>query len=99
MDKGPLTLIITGTKFPLGNLVATPGALEAIPELEIQEALNRHASGDWGNLDASDKRANELALLKGTRLLSAYETKQNIRFWIITEWDRSVTTILLPQEY
>ena len=95
----PERLLLVVPIFPLGRLVATPGALAAIPADEIQLTLGRHASGDWGDLDKEDKAANDRALVEGTRLLSAYESKDKTRFWIITEWDRSITTILLPEEY
>ena len=95
----PEILLFVIPIFPLGQLVATPGALASIPPEDIQLALGRHASGDWGDLETGDKEANDRALVKGTRLLSVFESKQKIRFWIITEWDRSVTTILLPEEY
>jgi len=62
-------------------------------------ALQRHVRGDWGNLDDEDKQANEDALHRGSRLLSSYQTSQNVKFWIITEADRSVTTVLLPEDY
>jgi hypothetical protein len=66
----------------------------------IAPALARHASGDWGLVDASDKRANDdRALIEGTRLLSAYELANGTRIWIITEADRAATTVLLPAEY
>lgn len=86
-------------QFALGRLVATPNALNSIPDNEILAALSRHVRGDWGELDADDKAANESALLHGGRLLSAYVSSQGVRFWIITEWDRSVTTVLLPEDY
>ena len=86
-------------KFPLGRLVATPNALASVPNHEILLALTRHIRGDWGELDAEDVQANEHALIQGTRLLSAYTSTQNVRFWIITEHDRSVTTVLLPMDY
>jgi hypothetical protein len=92
-------LVINVAKFPLGHLVATPGVLESIPHEEIQSAFNRHANTDWGTLDEEDRASNDRALMEGTRLLSAYESTAGTRFWIITEWDRSVTTILLPMEY
>ena len=88
--------------FPLGQVVATPGALEALKdsgEAPI-EFIKRHASGDWGEIDVEDREANEQALLHGARLLSAYRTQQtNTKLWVITEADRSSTTILLPEEY
>jgi hypothetical protein len=91
--------IAESPKFPLGRIVATPNALDNVPNDEILFALGRHSQGDWGALDAEDKQANDRALLEGTRLLSAYNTKSDVRFWIITEHDRSITTILLPEDY
>lgn len=85
--------------FDLGAVVATPGALLRIPPSEVIAALARHACGDWGEVDSEDWAANNRSLEDGTRLLSAYTSPDGTRFWIITEWDRSVTTILLPSEY
>jgi hypothetical protein len=87
-------------RFRLGKLVATPGALNAAPSPEaLLDLVQRHASGDWGDLDAHDRRENEIAVRRGgLRILSAYQL-DGTRFWIITESDRSVTTILLPDEY
>jgi hypothetical protein len=87
------------SKFPFGRLVATPNALNQIPNDEILCALARHARGDWGTLDAEDLESNERALKLGGRLFSAYHSIQKTKFWIITEADRSVTTILLPEDY
>ena len=84
---------------PLGMIVATPNALANVSSEEIQRALQRHVIGDWGELDAEDKKANDLALESGERLLSAYKSATGTKFWIITESDRSVTTILLPEDY
>jgi hypothetical protein len=86
-------------KFPVGQIVATPNALTNILNEEILRALSRHVQGDWGTLDAHDWNANEQALHHGGRLLSAYHSSQNVRFWIITEADRTVTTVLLPEDY
>ena len=87
-------------KFPLGALVMTPGAEQALPFTEICAALLRHLRGDWGELDPEDLEANNAAVICGSRLLSAWSTREKrIRFWIITESDRSVTTVLLPSEY
>jgi hypothetical protein len=88
-------------KFPLGKLVATPGAAEAFTRnnQEPSEFLRRHWRGDWGNLDQEDIAENELSLTVGLRLLSAYTLKDGTHIWIITEADRSATTILLPSEY
>ncbi len=87
------------TKFSLGRIVATPGVLAAVPREEIDDAINRHAHGDWGVMPEEDQHTNELALSGGDRIFSAYLSGTRVKFWIITEWDRSVTTILLPDEY
>lgn len=86
-------------RFSLGRTVATPGVLNEVGELEIQRALLRHHHGDWGELCDVDKQANEDALDKGGRLLSAYRIADGTKFYIITEADRSATTALLPEEY
>jgi hypothetical protein len=88
-------------KFSLGSLVATPGAIQAFSEAEEEMLpyLQRHACGDWGDLPVEDLEENELALAQGFRLLSAYHLKDLVKIWIITEADRSATTILLPSEY
>jgi hypothetical protein len=87
-------------RFPLGRMVATPGALSLLTANNIGplQLLDRHVAGDWGELDKADQQANEDALLNEGRLLSRYMVGQE-PVWVITEWDRSVTTILLPQEY
>ncbi len=86
-------------KFMLGQMVATPNALNQIPNDEIMIALSRHVRGDWGTMDSEDWTANEDALRSGGRLFSVYHTSQKLKFWIITEADRSVTTVLLPEDY
>jgi hypothetical protein len=88
-------------KFPLGRIVATPGALEALQraEQDPQAFLTRHGAGDWGALDDADRRENERSLHAGFRLLSAYRMRTGDTVWVITEADRSVTTLLLPDEY
>jgi len=93
-------------KFQLGQVIATPAALKAIEEAEQDPAffLDKHAAGDWGEVDAGDKRANDEAQVSGDRLLSAYRTLKNVRLWIITEAEddlgnRAATTLLTPQEY
>lgn len=96
---GVETPTIENVKFHLGRIVATPNALNHVSNDEILFSLGRHSQGDWGALDPEDKQANDRALLEETRLLSAYSTKSGIRFWIITEHDRSITTILLPEDY
>jgi len=84
---------------PLGQLVATPTAILAVTEEEVQQALQRHVMGDWGELDEEDKKANDLALQTGERLLSAYRTANGTKFWIITEADRASSCVLLPEDY
>jgi hypothetical protein len=87
-------------QFPLGRVVATPGALNLLGKNGGHpfEYLARHATGDWGDLCAFDRRQNEIALREGYRVLSSYDVSTG-RVWIITEADRSVTTILLPEDY
>jgi hypothetical protein len=86
-------------KFPLGQTVITPNALNALHPEDVPNALARHVAGDWGDLDDEDKQANEEGLKHGLRLLSAYTDRNGTKFWIITEHDRSVTTVLLPDDY
>lgn len=92
---------MTQARFPLGRIVATPGALRALIEAGEQPLtfIARHAQGDWGELDEHDIQENEFSVISGFRLLSAYTLSTGTRIWIITEADRSVTTILLPSEY
>jgi hypothetical protein len=85
-------------RFPLGRLVATPGAVREIPRQDIEIALARHARADWGDVCGEDQAENDFSLKNGLRLLSAYHTGGK-KFWIITEADRSATTVLLPDEY
>lgn len=85
--------------FQLGQLVSTPGALAALTPEDIQAGLERHQRGDWGLVCAEDWVENNLSVVEGFRLLSAYLGQNKTKFWIITEADRSVTTILLPEEY
>jgi hypothetical protein len=89
------------TKFPLGQGVITIGAQEAFGRTGQNplEFLVRHAQGDWGELDPEDVAENEVSLQQGFRLLSRYILVDQTVIWIITEADRSVTTILLPEEY
>jgi len=91
----------TITRFALGQTFITPGAEEAlqIAGQTATEFLRRHMSGDWGELSDEDVRENEFSLKEGLRLLSAYQTGKGQKLWIITEADRSATTILLPSEY
>jgi len=87
------------TTFTLGRILITPAVEECIDRPDLDKALGRHARGDWGDLNPDDCRQNELALREGSRLFSAYSDRRDTRFWIITEADRSVTTVLLPDDY
>ena len=113
-DPGPHTLAVLETglqflvqelrrpgTFELGQMVMTPGAAEtlrAAQQLPL-EFLLRHKNGDWGELSEEDVRENEWSLENGARLFSAYQTRTDEKLWVITEWNRSVTTLLLPEEY
>lgn len=85
--------------FPLGMIVATPGAIDTFGWGTILVYLNAHSAGRWGDLCAEDKRMNEEALEHGYRLFSVYDMPEKGKLYIITEHDRSATTILLPEEY
>ena len=84
--------------FPTGQITSTPGVLEAIPRAVMVAALRRHLQGAWGLVDEADAKENDLSVREGFRILSVYE-HEGIRFWLLTEADRSVTTYLLPSEY
>ena len=88
-------------KFSLGRIVATPGALEAVQQANQNpfEFIRRHQAGDWGDLCEEDKSENEFSLKNGFRILTAYRTRNNVKLWLITESDRSCTTLLRPSEY
>ena len=103
MDGGVLlsaALLLPG-RFELGQLVATPGALAALDEAGHipPEFLLRHKHGDFGDLPPEDLAENERAVREGSRVFSAYRTRLDATLWCITEWDRSATTLLLPDEY
>lgn len=86
-------------KFNLGSMVITPAALDILHPEDVHAAVGRHAAGDWGEVCQEDRAENELSLEQGFRLLSAYRDRNGRKFWIITEADRSATTILLPEDY
>ena len=93
-------------KFSLGQIVATPGAIEALESSgqAANEFLTRHVQGDWGIVNTEDREANDASLLDGSRILSAYRLKNGTKIWIITEavddnGNRAASTILLPEEY
>jgi hypothetical protein len=88
-------------QFPLGHLVATPGALQVLEQHGIapMQLIARHRSGDWGDIDPGDAKTNAQALRVGARILSSYRLANGEKIWIITEADRAATTILLSSEY
>ena len=96
-------MFVVNPTFPLGQLVMTRGVNDLVADDEaakfITESLNRHVKGDWGELGDEDRAENDLSLKEGFRILSAYESGELPKIWIITEADRSVTTILFPDEY
>lgn len=96
-----ITKALASPKFSPGQIVATPGALAAMEEHQCQPLtlLARHLAGNWGVLPAEDAQLNNEALKSDGRLLSSYPLGGDTRIWVITEWDRSVTTFLLPSEY
>ena len=91
----------TSINLPLGRLLSTPGAIEAMAKAgqDPLELINRHRTGDWGDVDAQDWAANDQAANAGERVLSAYTVQGGVRIWIISEADRAATTVLLPDEY
>jgi hypothetical protein len=92
---------VTGPLFSLGQMVATPGAVEVMERLGIGPLtlLARHVTGDWGDINPEDKGLNEQALRDEERIFSVYGPEDDDRLWVITEADRSATTILRPQDY
>ena len=85
--------------FLLGQVIITATALNRLHRPSVDGALHRHASGDWGTLCPHDAAENARALVEGGRMFSVYDDQVGVRFWIITEADRSVTTVLLPEDY
>jgi hypothetical protein len=94
----PLPLAVPAAKFPLGRIVMTANAGQQLAATAVVEGLKRHAAGDWGEVCPDDRQLNELSLVDGSRLLSVYRSGDK-RFWIISEADRSVTTVLMPEDY
>jgi hypothetical protein len=90
---------ISLARFPLGRLVATPNALSQLAIQDVLAGIIRHQAGDWGDLGQDDRTENDLSLKKGSRLFSIYHARNGVKFWIITEGDRSRTTVLLPEDY
>lgn len=95
------TLVTSPVRFPVGKVVATPGALAALVAAGQTPwaLLHRHQTGDWGEVPAEDKQENDFSVEHGLRILSAYTLPTGVKIWLITEADRSYTTFLLPEEY
>lgn len=94
-----MSVIAVNPRFSPGRLMITRNAKDVLPRMEIDADINRHLHGDWGDVCESDGKLNEQALCNGDRLFSVYHTQDNVKFWIITESDRSATTVLLPSDY
>ena len=93
------TQAISVAKFRLGRIVSTPNALDQLTQDDILLAIGRHQAGDWDDVGDDDRQENELTLKEGFRLFSVYHSLSGVKFWVITEADRSVTTVLLPEDY
>ena len=87
------------TRLRLGRVVATRGVLDAVPKREVLKALERHQNCDWGEVKKTDWASNDSALTRRERIISVYRADNQTKFWIITEADRSATTVMLPEEY
>ncbi|KFG95526.1 hypothetical protein GQ56_0119770 [Burkholderia paludis] len=93
--------LLSAPQLPLGKLIATPAALHALQaaDVSVYHLVNRHARHDWGDLCEADRQQNEIAAANGARIPSCYTLPNQVQVWIITEADRTVTTVLLPEEY
>ena len=87
------------TLFPFGRTVITRNALDVLHPEDVKLCLDRHGRGDWGDLAEHDLKENQVALAQNLRLFSVYRDRANTKFYVITEHDRSVTTVLLPEDY
>jgi hypothetical protein len=83
----------------LGRTVITAAAHAELDEDDVLHAMARHMSGDWGDVCPEDREANEMAVREGRRLVSVYKDRKGTTFWVITEADRSATTVLMPEDY
>jgi len=86
-------------KFRLGKIVSTPNALDRLTQEDILVGIQRHQAGDWGDVSEHDRTKNELSLKQGLRLWSVYHAANGVKFWLITEADRSATSVLVPEDY
>ncbi len=92
-------MIDPSARFPLGQVVLTKAAQEKLLMGDIMDGLLRHSRGDWGDVSDAGRQENERSLTHGYRMMSVYHADEATKFWIITEADRSVTTVLLPDDY
>ena len=98
IEMATVVIAIARPKFPLGQIAITANAQAQLDPADVQQGISRHAKGDWGEACPEDRQLNELSLKNGDRLLSVYRSGDK-RFWIISEADRSVTTVLMPEDY
>jgi hypothetical protein len=92
-------LAMPTAKFRLGKIVSMPSALDRLTQDDVLMGIQRHQAGDWGDVNEHDRAKNELSLKQGLRLWSVYHAGNGVKFWLITEADRSHTTVLLPEDY
>lgn len=88
-----------GPKFALGEIILTPGAASKLLPDDVADAVSRHARGDWGELDLADRELNDQRLTNGGPIASIYTASNGLKFYVLTEADRTTTTVLLPEEY
>jgi hypothetical protein len=91
--------VFNSQKFSPGCVVVTANAALSLSNDDVSTALRRHLRGDWGELDRHDREANERALRQGGQLLSVYQSSKGQRYYVLTEADRSATTLMLPEDY
>jgi len=91
--------MISSAKFQLGIISSTPGVIRSVNSEDAYECLCRHESGDWGDIGEEERFENDMALVADDRILSVYRDRNGVEFWIVTEWDRFATTVVLPSEY
>jgi hypothetical protein len=92
-------MMVQIASFPIGVVVITPNALDQLTPADVQRGLQRHQAGDWGDLGEEDWKENDNGVRDGLRLLSSYRDNKGTTFWVITEADRSATTVLMPDDY
>ncbi len=98
-DNGRSPDLAGSPRFPLGRLLITPNAQQRLNPDDVHSCIDRHAAGDWGECGPADRDENDHSLEQQGRILSVYRDRRGTKFWIITEADRSATTVLLPEDY